>query len=336
MEELIFEVDPHCFICGKEGHIFYEGLTDRLYGVEGVFSFYFCPYCNVLWLNPRPSEESISACYRGYYTKSSSAEYESSGYNKKIKNYLKKIAFCRAEHDSNWLKMLSIFLSKIHTIKYSWIYRKRPLPKFKQGFKLLDIGCGNGHFIFFLQKLGWDCTGIELDKGAAELGRVNYHVNILTEKLPTASLSYDYFNVITMYHVIEHLHKPDVYVKECYKLLQSGGFLIITTPNINSLVHKQFKQNWFALDPPRHLTIWSAKALSDFIKSYGFEIVKCSTSFRCSAFNYQKSDEIALKSTTNFDHKISLGAYLFSLKNLVLSLIKNDYGEEIQIIAKKA
>ena len=59
---------PTCMICGQTGRIRYTDLPDRLFGVSGRFQFRECPWCQLLWIDPRPSLESISECYLDYYT----------------------------------------------------------------------------------------------------------------------------------------------------------------------------------------------------------------------------------------------------------------------------
>jgi SAM-dependent methyltransferase len=77
------------------------------------------------------------------------------------------------------------------------------------------------------------------------------------------------FDAITMSHVIEHVHDPVALLKECYRILKPAGYLVVTTPNINSWGHKKFEENWIHLDPPRHLHLFSQNTLQTCAEKAG-------------------------------------------------------------------
>ncbi|MNT33906.1 bifunctional 3-demethylubiquinone-9 3-methyltransferase/ 2-octaprenyl-6-hydroxy phenol methylase [compost metagenome] len=79
------------------------------------------------------------------------------------------------------------------------------------------------------------------------------------------------FDVVTMNHVLEHLHDPAAALRKAYDLLQPGGLLWLATPNLASSGHRVFAQDWLHLDPPRHLVLVEADALKQLLKRIGFE-----------------------------------------------------------------
>jgi 2-polyprenyl-3-methyl-5-hydroxy-6-metoxy-1,4-benzoquinol methylase len=94
-----------------------------------------------------------------------------------------------------------------------------------------------------------------------------------------------YFEAITAHHVIEHMHGPQAFLKECMRILRPDGILILTTPNINSLGHKIFNKYWRELDVPRHLYLFSTSSLKMFVENHGFRISQLRTTAR-SAWKY--------------------------------------------------
>lgn len=87
-------------------------------------------------------------------------------------------------------------------------------------------------------------------------------------------LGREQFNVITMNHVIEHLHEPVATLRFCYQLLKPGGWLWIETPNLNSQDHARYRANWLHLDPPRHLVLFTRSSLQKALQEAGFRRIE--------------------------------------------------------------
>jgi 2-polyprenyl-3-methyl-5-hydroxy-6-metoxy-1,4-benzoquinol methylase len=86
-----------------------------------------------------------------------------------------------------------------------------------------------------------------------------------------ASLPESHFDAVSMNHVIEHLHDPVATLKECRRIMKPGGTISIATPNLASAGHKLFGPDWFALDPPRHLVLFTPDSLRRALRTAGFE-----------------------------------------------------------------
>lgn len=82
------------------------------------------------------------------------------------------------------------------------------------------------------------------------------------------------YDVITLSHVIEHVHDPYNTLKNCYDLLSPGGLLFIDTPNIDARSHRRFKENWRGLEAPRHLVIFNWESIFGVLKRCGFERIE--------------------------------------------------------------
>ena len=142
--------------------------------------------------------------------------------------------------------------------------------------KILDIGCGTGDLLAVCEKNGWEINGIEPNDKARELASSKIvSKNILVENLEDLSMqgnaSYD---VITMFHVLEHVPNLIEYVERLKQLLTEDGCLIVAVPNYKSYDAVHYKEFWAAYDVPRHLWHFSQEAIQKIFESKGFAILK--------------------------------------------------------------
>jgi 2-polyprenyl-3-methyl-5-hydroxy-6-metoxy-1,4-benzoquinol methylase len=141
------------------------------------------------------------------------------------------------------------------------------------GYKgaLLEVGAGTGAFANAMSKKGWKVTALEPDAASREIAFKNYGIHLLPsselENLPTNS-----FDVITLWHVLEHVHDLKTYIHTFSKLLKHNGRLIIAVPNHTSYDAQFYKNYWAAYDVPRHLYHFSPSSMKFLMKSNGFII----------------------------------------------------------------
>jgi SAM-dependent methyltransferase len=154
-----------------------------------------------------------------------------------------------------------------HRIAFDTSVRHLPLPH--RGARLLDVGCGRGDYLVHARGLGWDVTGIELDLGAAELAR-GQGIQVVPRPLAEGGFASGWFDAVTMNHVIEHFHDPWAALGETLRILKPGGLLWISTPNIDSPLHRRFGQSWRGLEAPRHLVLFCRTALRNLLRDAGF------------------------------------------------------------------
>ena len=117
-----------------------------------------------------------------------------------------------------------------------------------------------------------------MDPLAAEVARKTYNLNVVVAPLESAGLTENSFDAVAMNHVIEHVVDPYRLLTECYRLLVPHGELVVVTPNVNSFLHRCFRECWRWLDPPRHLYLFCSATLCQAIQRAGFEDVRCWTS----------------------------------------------------------
>ncbi|WP_396632723.1 class I SAM-dependent methyltransferase [Maribacter sp. R86514] len=135
--------------------------------------------------------------------------------------------------------------------------------------KLLDIGCGTGEFLIHAKNKNWKTVGVELNDQARQKAS--------NKKIDTFksldNLNNQKFDVITLWHVLEHLPNLEDQILKIKSLLEKNGTLIIAVPNYKSYDAKYYKQYWAAYDTPRHLWHFSQKAIKTIFAEKNF-IVK--------------------------------------------------------------
>jgi len=149
--------------------------------------------------------------------------------------------------------------------------REELVKSIKPAGRLLDYGCGSGAFARWMSEHGFDVVGLE----PFSLGEPSVSDNLLLLRKPleAAKNELGQFDVITMWHVLEHLKHPADALRELLPHLKKDGRLIVSVPNFGSMQSKSFKGAWFHLDPPRHLIHFEQETLRDCLSDAGFEVV---------------------------------------------------------------
>lgn len=207
------------------------------------FRLYECDHCGLLFTEPRPSPDEIGKYYQ-------SEEYYSHQQNKK--------GFI--PHIYETVKSVNIR----RKVKYA-------IGGMESG-NLLDIGCGVGDFLLRVKDSGWKITGIEPSADAKTIAQERLGILPLdpaeSHKLPDNS-----FEVITLWHVLEHVDDLRFQTSEIKRLLKPGGRLVIALPNFQSFDSQHYKENWAAWDAPRHLNHFSPSVIQSIITSIGMKFV---------------------------------------------------------------
>ena len=142
--------------------------------------------------------------------------------------------------------------------------------------RVLDVGCGWGYFLAALQDLGFECQGIELSKPVAEMARKTYGLNVVTvpveEFRPEAK-----FDLVSLFGVIEHLEKPIRVIEQCRELLADSGFILIFTPNYESVAVKVQGEGANMIYPGQHLHHFTRRSIEKLAESAGMTLHAYST-----------------------------------------------------------
>ncbi|MHC4746409.1 MAG: class I SAM-dependent methyltransferase [Planctomycetota bacterium] len=234
----------------------------RLYPTQSIFGDNFhinrCLNCNAVFPAPRPTPKQLETAY----------------------------------DDSYYGQGQQKFTAYIETV-LDWFRqgRARRVNRYvKPPAKVLDIGCGNGKFLGNLIERGFEGYGIELSGRAAERAKLIPKLNLTIGQFGPDTFEENFFDVITMWHVFEHTEEPRKTLDIICKILKSGGYLMMSLPNIDSLQSRIFGGKWLHLDPPRHLFFIGASDLISKMKDFGFVLVRQQhLSLEQNPFGFQQS-----------------------------------------------
>ena len=237
MEELT--ICPNCN--GQEFEPFLECIDYTV--TKERFFIKNCKKCGFKFTNPRPKPSEIGKYYdsKDYISHSNTNE----GLINKIYHFVRKRAINK---------------------KIELLMALNP-----PGKEILDVGCGAGSFLSEIKKANWQATGIEPDektrRHCQELGLNVYGEDYL-------KTSKEQYSVITMWHVLEHVHNLNERIGELNSLLKPGGYAIIAVPNYKSDDARKYGQQWAAYDVPRHLYHFSSDIIKNLFDKHGFKHVK--------------------------------------------------------------
>lgn len=161
-----------------------------------------------------------------------------------------------------------------HSVRNYMLGRKRRLVEKSTSLKsgqILDVGTGTGFFLNEMKEKGWQVTGTEKSSDARDFAKKEFNLeNLPSEKLFT--LKENSFDVITLWHVLEHIHQINENMETFGRLLKTNGKLIIAVPNHDSADARHYKEFWAAFDVPRHIWHFAPKQMKKFGEKHGFKL----------------------------------------------------------------
>jgi 2-polyprenyl-3-methyl-5-hydroxy-6-metoxy-1,4-benzoquinol methylase len=137
---------------------------------------------------------------------------------------------------------------------------------------ILDVGCGTGELLKYFKDKGWSTTGIEPADNARNFAVIKHDLDIYTEERLN-DFKEENFDIITLWHVLEHVYDLNNRLEQLKRILKSNGHLIIAVPNIESHDAKFYGKYWAALDVPRHLYHFSKKTLTKLLHKHSCKVV---------------------------------------------------------------
>ncbi|WP_281227346.1 class I SAM-dependent methyltransferase [Flavobacterium aquiphilum] len=231
-----------------------------------------------------------------------------------------------ADYISHTDSKRSIFEKAYHFVKNIALKNKLNLINSYQPSKgmILDIGAGTGDFLSVAQNNGWKTIGVEPSdkaKGIAKAKGVLFVEN-------TSELESHSCDVISMWHVLEHVPDLDQQIKELKRLLKPNGTLIVAVPNFKSFDAKHYGKFWAAYDVPIHFWHFSKKAIELLFQKENISLIKVlpmkfdsfyvsllSEKYRTGKMNYLKAFFIGLQSNFKAKQKMEYSSHIYVLKN---------------------
>ena len=177
-----------------------------------------------------------------------------------------------------FLKVPLFFLTKLYFNSVERLLLKYIKNKGVFPFRLLDFGCGKGEFLEHIDSSRFEKYGIEINKEGYETC-IRKGIKVYNQDIDALSFLNGYFDIVTLWHVVEHIEDPDRILTGMHRSLKRGGILVLATPNSRSLGFRWGKNLWFHLDTPRHLVIYDKANINLLLKKAGFEFVAQENTF---------------------------------------------------------
>ncbi|MEQ8907794.1 MAG: class I SAM-dependent methyltransferase [Vicingaceae bacterium] len=228
-----------CPICGH--NTFKKALSCKDYTVsQETFKINDCNACGFRFTNPVPEEKDIGPYYE-------SEEYIS--------------------HSNSSRGFINFLYQKVRNITLK--QKLNLIERVSEGKTLLDIGSGTGEFLATCKKAGYQTKGIEPSKKAREFSIENHQLEV-NEESALNEIKHSSIDIVSMWHVLEHVYPLNERVDKIHYLLKSGGKAIIAVPNHDSYDATKYKHFWAAYDVPRHLYHFKKADIKTLFESNGF------------------------------------------------------------------
>jgi SAM-dependent methyltransferase len=240
----------NCNLCGLNNPRVLFSKKDKFGIEEDEFNVVECQGCGLLYINPRPSQEEMGRFYPETYSWKETLEAESF-----LTKCLRKLEKAYRYH------LLQDEVSKV--VKFTQ----------RGSGRVLDVGCGTGDRLDVFRNKGFETYGVETSD-SANYAKDHLKLNVTKGDLFSAHFPDGFFDIVTLYNVLEHTHGPKKVCEEAHRILKDGGFLVIQVPNKNSFQYKIFKKRWAAFDVPRDLYYFGIETLGSLVRKAGFALMK--------------------------------------------------------------
>lgn len=231
-----------CPLCASDNLQLTSPVTDHSISKE-QFTLCICRACGYTFTNPRPLADHLPRYYES-------------------ETYISHSNTSRSLRD------------KLYQIARRWALNNKSstIATYAHSASVLDIGCGTGDFIAKLRSKGHHVLGIEPNASARSYAIDHHRLEVLPSL--DAIESREQFQIITMWHVLEHMPDPRSTLRRAFALLKHQGFLFIAVPNRNSWDAHHYGATWAALDVPRHLSHFRDVDVRRILEDQGFSVVK--------------------------------------------------------------
>lgn len=220
----------------------------------GEFRYMKCRACGLVFLSNVPSDKY----FKKFYAYEKNFDTEINRLNPVLQTFLKLPI----------MKSMTVLLGQMINVS-----RAKSIKKIRKSPKILDVGCGPGDFLSEAKKLGWDTYGLELGDRLVNLTESKIgRGKVFKGYLDKIDFGKKKFDVITIWHVLEHMLELEKTFRKINVILSKEGTLVIEVPHSGSLNLKIFNKNWTLLLAPQHLHFWSEDSFKKLLHSYGLII----------------------------------------------------------------
>jgi SAM-dependent methyltransferase len=266
-------VDAPCALCGGDAADPVWATPDRAFGVPGVYTVVRCRGCGLLYQRPRVRDEHLAACYPDDYPRHQEPSPRMPLKGSPARLRAVRWALARGLGYAAFRDPHVGIATRLRGRRMLRRLRWSCLPWVGEG-RYLDVGCGSGSSLAVARALGWRVSGIEPDGAAATLAR-RYADDLHVGDVLTAPFGPGRFDVVTAFHVLEHVPDPVAVARRMLEWLAPGGLLIVEVPNADGLGATIFGRAWSGLELPRHLSHFTPATLERVLAKAGARVVWC-------------------------------------------------------------
>lgn len=278
-------------------------VSKQNYFPKRNFIYILCKKCGIAFLYPKYTKKDINQIYgKNYYS-----------YSSKPGN-----------------KLINFILSWEFSPYAEYICKVADM-----GTKLLDVGCGTGNFLYQMQKRGWDVYGIEpfqeaVDTSSRKIG----NERIFKGELPKLKFKVKNFDVVTLWHVLEHLPNPTIYLTSIHNLLRKGGYLVMEFPNLDSSLFSIFGKSYNWLSHNEHVFYYSKKGVKKFLRDNGFSTLSVYSPMKINSnFAINTANILYNRLSLNWNLAVVIFLPISIFVSFLSSLVGK--GEVIRVVARK-
>ena len=249
-EDVVLENHPCPLGCRANDELVLVG-RDRLHNLPGKFRVVRCRTCSLMRTDPRPTPETI-----GFYYPEDYGPYQGTLINL----------------DEGSKDQRPLWRRSVTRLKQQIMENHARLPPLRAG-RMLEIGCASGAFLHRMAGEGWEVDGIEFSEKAASSAR-SLGYRVYTGALETTPDPQKIYDLVVGWMVLEHLHDPVLALQKLRFWTRSGGWLVVSVPNVSSFEFTVFKDAWHALQLPTHLHHFTPKTLASVLEAGGWRMEK--------------------------------------------------------------
>jgi SAM-dependent methyltransferase len=253
-----------CPLCNAEDEEFLFTVRDRLHGIAGQFREVRCRSCGLIYLNPRPDRGEMVRFYPPEYFTRGERRAARIRVKHRIRDLVLRLYYGYPPTGSRLARWSALPL----WLLFKADRRNALVIPFQGEGRFLDVGCGSGKMLAFMQERGWTVAGVEIDPALCRGLDVPVHCGEL-EDCAFASGSFD---VVLLSQVLEHLHHPLPALEKARDLLAPGGRLYLRLPDAGGFAARRFRERWFGFEAPRHLCTYTRDTAMKAVEKAGFHV----------------------------------------------------------------
>lgn len=248
-----------CDLCGKDD---FRTVIASCQTLDGPLVQ--CRHCELVYVNPRHSIFAVDE-----ETSDPSAS---------------RIAVWE-QYSQIWEKLPADGVQEFGHKQANFMLRLERIQQFTSSGELLDVGCSQGHFLDLAHRSGFATIGLEPNEKTAQFARDYYGLSVINGVLPQDNFCPNQFDLITMFHVIEHMPSPSRALKHVHRILRRDGFLFLETPTIDTVWFRLLGKRWRQLIPD-HYYFFTHRTIQALLEKEGFKVLEVSTIGKRMSLNF--------------------------------------------------